>query len=89
MNGTKLLVMTENKRSSKNQQRRKTEVTASFIIFFWTIVAVVWFGVRLSISEKRCQLISFCTLSTFVGASLRNSRIIAQIQKRLELPSVF
>jgi ABC-type multidrug transport system fused ATPase/permease subunit len=59
---------------------------ASFIIFclFGAIVAVVWFGVRLSISGEMSvgQLISFVLYSTFVGASFGGiAELYAQIQK--------
>jgi ABC-type multidrug transport system fused ATPase/permease subunit len=50
---------------------------ASFIIFclFGAIVAVVWFGVRLSISGEMSvgQLISFVLYSTFVGAQIQKA----------------
>lgn len=59
---------------------------ASFIIFclFGAIVAVVWYGVRLSISGEMSvgQLISFVLYSTFVGASFGGiAELYAQIQK--------
>lgn len=59
---------------------------ASFIIFclFGAIVAVVWFGVRLSISGEMSvgQLVSFVLYSTFVGASFGGiAELYAQIQK--------
>ncbi len=59
---------------------------ASFIIFclFGAIVAVVWFGVKLSISGEMSvgQLISFVLYSTFVGASFGGiAELYAQIQK--------
>ncbi len=59
---------------------------ASFIIFclFGAIVAVVWFGVQLSISGEMSvgQLISFVLYSTFVGASFGGiAELYAQIQK--------
>lgn len=59
---------------------------ASFIIFclFGAIVAVVWFGVRLTISGEMSvgQLISFVLYSTFVGASFGGiAELYAQIQK--------
>jgi ABC transporter fused permease/ATP-binding protein len=59
---------------------------ASFIIFclFGAIVAVVWFGVRLSIRGEMSvgQLISFVLYSTFVGASFGGiAELYAQIQK--------
>ena len=59
---------------------------ASFIIFclFGAIVAVVWFGVRLSIGGEMSvgQLISFVLYSTFVGASFGGiAELYAQIQK--------
>lgn len=61
---------------------------ASFIIFclFGSIVAVVWFGVQLSISGEMSvgQLISFVLYSTFVGASFGGiAELYAQIQKAL------
>ena len=61
---------------------------ASFIIFclFGAIVAVVWFGVRLSISGEMSvgQLISFVLYSTFVGASFGGiAELYAQIQKAI------
>ena len=61
---------------------------ASFIIFclFGSIVAVVWFGVRLSISGEMSvgQLISFVLYSTFVGASFGGiAELYAQIQKAI------
>ena len=61
---------------------------ASFIIFclFGAIVAVVWFGVRLSISGEISvgQLISFVLYSTFVGASFGGiAELYAQIQKAI------
>ncbi len=59
---------------------------ASFIIFclFGAIVAVVWFGVTLSINGEMTvgQLISFVLYSTFVGASFGGiAELYAQIQK--------
>ena len=59
---------------------------ASFIIFclFGSIVAVVWYGVTLSISGEMTvgQLISFVLYSTFVGASFGGiAELYAQIQK--------
>lgn len=59
---------------------------ASFIIFclFGAIVAVVWYGVTLSISGEMSvgQLISFVLYSTFVGASFGGiAELYAQIQK--------
>ncbi len=59
---------------------------ASFIIFclFGSIVAVVWYGVQLSISGEMSvgQLISFVLYSTFVGASFGGiAELYAQIQK--------
>ena len=59
---------------------------ASFIIFclFGSIVAVVWYGVTLSISGEITvgQLISFVLYSTFVGASFGGvAELYAQIQK--------
>lgn len=59
---------------------------ASFIIFclFGSIVAVVWYGVRLSIAGEMSvgQLISFVLYSTFVGASFGGiAELYAQIQK--------
>ncbi|HEX8563364.1 MAG TPA: ABC transporter transmembrane domain-containing protein [Flavobacterium sp.] len=61
---------------------------ASFIIFclFGSIVAVVWYGVRLSISGEMTvgQLISFVLYSTFVGASFGGiAELYAQIQKAI------
>ncbi len=61
---------------------------ASFIIFclFGAIVAVVWFGVRLSISGEMSvgQLISFVLYSTFVGASFGGiAELYSQIQKAI------
>ncbi len=61
---------------------------ASFIIFclFGAIVAVVWFGVTLSISGEMSvgQLISFVLYSTFVGASFGGvAELYAQIQKAI------
>ena len=61
---------------------------ASFIIFclFGAIVAVVWFGVRLSISGEMSvgQLISFVLYSTFVDASFGGiAELYAQIQKAI------
>ncbi|SFF02038.1 ABC transporter ATP-binding protein [Flavobacterium xueshanense] len=61
---------------------------ASFIIFclFGAIVAVVWYGVRLSISREMSvgQLISFVLYSTFVGASFGGiAELYAQIQKAI------
>ncbi|MFE3872608.1 ABC transporter ATP-binding protein [Flavobacterium sp. ZS1P70] len=61
---------------------------ASFIIFclFGAIVAVVWFGVRLSIRGEMSvgQLISFVLYSTFVGASFGGiAELYAQIQKAI------
>lgn len=59
---------------------------ASFIIFclFGAIVAVVWYGVTLSIQGEMSvgQLISFVLYSTFVGASFGGiAELYAQIQK--------
>jgi ABC transporter fused permease/ATP-binding protein len=59
---------------------------ASFIIFclFGSIVAVVWYGVHLSINGEMSvgQLISFVLYSTFVGASFGGiAELYAQIQK--------
>ena len=59
---------------------------ASFIIFclFGSIVAVVWYGVTLSINGEMTvgQLISFVLYSTFVGASFGGiAELYAQIQK--------
>lgn len=59
---------------------------ASFIIFclFGAIVAVVWFGVTLSIKGEMSvgQLITFVLYSTFVGASFGGiAELYAQIQK--------
>lgn len=61
---------------------------ASFIIFclFGAIVAVVWFGVTLSINGEMSvgQLISFVLYSTFVGASFGGvAELYAQIQKAI------
>ncbi|RZJ34243.1 MAG: ATP-binding cassette domain-containing protein [Flavobacterium sp.] len=61
---------------------------ASFIIFclFGSIVAVVWYGVTLSISGEMSvgQLISFVLYSTFVGASFGGiAELYAQIQKAI------
>ncbi|AWK06026.1 multidrug ABC transporter ATP-binding protein [Flavobacterium crocinum] len=61
---------------------------ASFIIFclFGAIVAVVWYGVRLSIGGEMSvgQLISFVLYSTFVGASFGGiAELYAQIQKAI------
>jgi len=61
---------------------------ASFIIFclFGSIVAVVWYGVKLSISGEMSvgQLISFILYSTFVGASFGGiAELYAQIQKAI------
>lgn len=61
---------------------------ASFIIFclFGAIVAVVWFGVTLSIKGEMSvgQLISFVLYSTFVGASFGGvAELYAQIQKAI------
>ena len=61
---------------------------ASFIIFclFGAIVAVVWYGVQLSISAEMSvgQLISFVLYSTFVGASFGGiAELYAQIQKAI------
>lgn len=61
---------------------------ASFIIFclFGAIVAVVWFGVMLSINGEMSvgQLISFVLYSTFVGASFGGvAELYAQIQKAI------
>jgi len=58
----------------------------SFIIFclFGAIVAVVWFGVTLSINGEMSvgQLITFVLYSTFVGASFGGiAELYAQIQK--------
>jgi ABC-type multidrug transport system fused ATPase/permease subunit len=59
---------------------------ASFIIFclFGAIVAVVWYGVTLSIKGEMSvgQLITFVLYSTFVGASFGGiAELYAQIQK--------
>jgi len=59
---------------------------ASFIIFclFGSIVAVVWYGVTLSIEGEMTvgQLITFVLYSTFVGASFGGiAELYAQIQK--------
>lgn len=59
---------------------------ASFIIFclFGAIVAVVWYGVTLSIQGEMSvgQLITFVLYSTFVGASFGGiAELYAQIQK--------
>ena len=59
---------------------------ASFIIFclFGSIVAVVWYGVTLSIDGEMTvgQLITFVLYSTFVGASFGGiAELYAQIQK--------
>jgi ABC transporter fused permease/ATP-binding protein len=61
---------------------------ASFIIFclFGSIVAVVWYGVTLSIDGEMSvgQLISFVLYSTFVGASFGGvAELYAQIQKAI------
>lgn len=61
---------------------------ASFIIFclFGSIVAVVWYGVQLSIAGEMSvgQLISFVLYSTFVGASFGGiAELYAQIQKAI------
>ena len=61
---------------------------ASFIIFclFGSIVAVVWYGVQLSISGEMSvgQLITFVLYSTFVGASFGGiAELYAQIQKAI------
>jgi ABC-type multidrug transport system fused ATPase/permease subunit len=61
---------------------------ASFIIFclFGSIVAVVWYGVTLSIHGEISvgQLISFVLYSTFVGASFGGiAELYAQIQKAI------
>ena len=61
---------------------------ASFIIFclFGSIVAVVWYGVSLSINGEMSvgQLISFVLYSTFVGASFGGvAELYAQIQKAI------
>ena len=61
---------------------------ASFVIFclFGAIVAVVWYGVRLSIAGEMSvgQLISFVLYSTFVGASFGGiAELYAQIQKAI------
>jgi ABC-type multidrug transport system fused ATPase/permease subunit len=61
---------------------------ASFIIFclFGAIVAVVWYGVTLSIHGEMSvgQLISFVLYSTFVGASFGGiAELYAQIQKAI------
>ena len=61
---------------------------ASFIIFclFGSIVAVVWFGVQLSISGEMSvgKLISFVLYSIFVGASFGGiAELYAQIQKAI------
>jgi len=67
---------------------------ASFIIFclFGAIVAVVWFGVRLSISGEMSvgQLISFVLYSTFVGASFGGiAEFMPKFKKQLELRKEF
>jgi ABC-type multidrug transport system fused ATPase/permease subunit len=59
---------------------------ASFIIFclFGAIVAVIWYGVTLSIKGEMSvgQLITFVLYSTFVGASFGGiAELYAQIQK--------
>lgn len=61
---------------------------ASFIIFclFGAIVAVVWYGVQLSIAGEMSvgQLITFVLYSTFVGASFGGiAELYAQIQKAI------
>ena len=61
---------------------------ASFIIFclFGSVVAVVWYGVTLSINGEMTvgQLISFVLYSTFVGASFGGiAELYAQIQKAI------
>ncbi|WP_298224835.1 ABC transporter transmembrane domain-containing protein [Flavobacterium sp.] len=61
---------------------------ASFIIFclFGSIVSVVWYGVKLSITGEMSvgQLISFVLYSTFVGASFGGiAELYAQIQKAI------
>ncbi|SCY07113.1 ABC transporter ATP-binding protein [Flavobacterium caeni] len=61
---------------------------ASFIIFclFGSIVAVVWFGVQLSINGEMSvgKLISFVLYSIFVGASFGGiAELYAQIQKAI------
>ncbi len=62
---------------------------ASFIIFclFGTIVAVVWYGVSLSINGEIKgvgDLISFVLYSTFIGASFGGiAELYAQIQKAI------
>lgn len=61
---------------------------ASFIIFclFGAIVAVVWYGVQLSIAGEMSvgQLISFVLYSTFVGASFGGiAELYVQIQKAI------
>lgn len=61
---------------------------ASFIIFclFGSVVAVVWYGVTLSIQGEMSvgQLISFVLYSTFVGASFGGiAELYAQIQKAI------
>ena len=61
---------------------------ASFIIFclFGSIVAVVWYGVQLSIAGEMSvgQLITFVLYSTFVGASFGGiAELYAQIQKAI------
>lgn len=61
---------------------------ASFIIFclFGAIVAVVWYGVQLSIAGEMSvgKLISFVLYSTFVGASFGGiAELYAQIQKAI------
>lgn len=61
---------------------------ASFIIFclFGSIVAVVWYGVKLSITGEMSVggLISFVLYSTFVGASFGGiAELYAQIQKAI------
>jgi ABC-type bacteriocin/lantibiotic exporter with double-glycine peptidase domain len=64
--------MTENKRvklAIKGGKYRGTLLLLSYFVF-GAIVAVVWFGVRLSISGEMSvgQLISFVLYSTFVEA---------------------
>jgi ABC-type multidrug transport system fused ATPase/permease subunit len=61
---------------------------ASFIIFclFGSVVAVVWYGVTLSIAGEMSvgQLISFVLYSTFVGASFGGiAELYAQIQRAI------
>jgi ABC-type multidrug transport system fused ATPase/permease subunit len=63
-------------------------VFASFIIFclFGSIVAVIWFGVRLAANNELLigDLISFIIYSAFVGASFGGiAELYAQIQKSI------